>query len=234
MIDSLKKDKLIDRDYFRFVLQILTVQEELRKLGRLETDLVNRWQRVLNQIDLVTYKKGEFVYFAKKKKIITRVKELLNEDRSLKLNKDLGNLFGYPNCCIEHFIKNIDLMIKEEDFLLRKKTITQHSQNNFSWLMNNFTDFPLILHNNCAYNCQKSINLAKKHSQLIKSFNKDIHKKIKSENIGVLVIDERKEKHSFFTNFNLVNKKIVVEDDNRKKTYFNTSDPDLKIYRFRE
>ncbi|MGM0439079.1 MAG: DUF483 domain-containing protein [Patescibacteria group bacterium] len=226
-----ENNELINHNYFRFLLQIITVQEEIRKLGRLETNLY-RWKKVLKKMDLVVFEKDNFLYFAKEKEIIKKVKSILNGKQFLKQNKELGYLFGYPNCCINHFIKNIDLMIEEKNFTLKRKTISKHSQNNFPWQMNNFTKFSLTLHHNCSYNCQKSLDLAKKYSHLMKSFNQEIFEKAKSESIGVVIISKENKRHGFLKKAKLNNHKVVVENDNSKKELLNLIDADLKAYQF--
>lgn len=233
MVDLLKKvDKNIKQvspAYFRFLLQIRTVEEDLRELGRLEV-FPSRSKQLLEQLGLKTCFCGDYLLFSKKEKTIKEAKESLNSSENSEwTNRKLGNLFGYPDCCIEHFNKNIDLMIAEEDLRLKIKTISKHTSGKISWLLNNFTYFSFTIHHNCSYNCEKSIEKAKKYSHLINKFSKKTHKKAEEKSKGVLVVDEVGNKSTFFKKYKKENGKIFIGRGGQKEIPENEN---LKTYIF--
>lgn len=91
-----------------------------------------------------------FVYFAKeeKKALLAAYYEQLGNDL------DLGRMLGYPECCVEFFVKNFS----EKNFDLQ-----HHPTNPYTNLSQRDQDYVLLSHFPCSSECPESITLAKKY-----------------------------------------------------------------------
>lgn len=111
-----------------------------------------------------------FVYISKNKQKAIKARDYEAEND----HKKLGSLLGYPNCCIDFFIKhNKQEYKKDYDY---KNPILKNS-NDFNYLTNIFKrnkDITLLNHFPCSLNCKNSIRLAKKHLDIIKKYNKKL------------------------------------------------------------
>ena len=88
-------------------------------------------------------------------------------------HKEVGLLLGYPLCCIDFFIKH-----KEEQSIAKNdyiEPILNNSQGNiFPFYTNIFKkqfDVTLLNHFPCSLKCESSIELAKKHLEIIKKYD---------------------------------------------------------------
>ena len=68
-----------------------------------------------------------------------------------KLNQKLGELFGYPQCCIEEFLK-----FEGNDYVMN----SHNNSKKFNFLLNNIIPERIISHFPCSYGCKESIKLA--------------------------------------------------------------------------
>ncbi len=70
----------------------------------------------------------------------------------------LGELLGYPSCCIQYFIVN---------FNPQKTNLSLPATNPWTNLSKRESDFVLLSHFPCQSNCHKSIQLAQQYYQVI-------------------------------------------------------------------
>ncbi len=129
-----------------------------------------------------------FVYISKdeQKAWLAAYYELMNSD------KELGLLLGYPSCCVDFFCRNFnkrDPGFNKNNASFNKNN-TNFNKNGAGFNKNNtnlqlppknlFTnltkreqDLVLISHFPCSSDCPKSIELAKKHLQVIYAVDKE-------------------------------------------------------------
>ncbi len=128
--------------------------------------------------DINSKEKGYlFVYIAKNKEIAERAKESEKNNE----HRELGILLGYPECCSEFFEKNYkEESEKENDFTLASLKNSDGFQ--FPFYANigaRHFDLTLLDHFPCNYNCKDSIELAKKHLEIIEKDDKEAAEIIK-------------------------------------------------------
>ena len=85
------------------------------------------------------------------------------------LTRELGNLFGYPDCCIDFYVQCWRDHIfnppkwneKEPNYVFYSYKNTKN-KNKINFLLNNRSVYRLISHFPCSYECKKSLDFAKK------------------------------------------------------------------------
>ncbi len=118
------------------------------------------------------------------------------------LQKKIGILFGYPECCINEYIRfsETDFFNKfmknnndQPNFLINSYKNTENKFK-FNYLLNNISSKRLISHFPCSYECNKSIVIA----QTILDHNSENRKKNITNNLkkSIWVIDENNFSHS--------------------------------------
>jgi hypothetical protein len=129
----------------------------------------------------------------------------LNEDYSKSLrdadeSKDdvkFGKMLDYPECCIKKVseARNVPSLIEAFHYLQENKRY-----NVWTWPIAMIGDASLLVHYPCSTKCKESMDIAKKHFQLIKKYApKSIiervekhHSSIYSLNNGIICIHEKK------------------------------------------
>ncbi|MBW2966020.1 DUF483 domain-containing protein [Candidatus Woesearchaeota archaeon] len=110
-----------------------------------------------------------FVYISKdeEKAMLSNIHETENNHR------ELGILLGYPQCCIDFFIKHEPEQSKEKNDYI--KPILNNSEGyEFPFQNNIFIkdfDITLLNHFPCSLNCQNSLELAKIHLNIIRKYD---------------------------------------------------------------
>lgn len=106
-----------------------------------------------------------FVYISKdeKKAAMADILEYRNDHRGL------GLLLGYPSCCVDFFVKNEPVRSKlDNDYVIpaleNSKGIRYPFYTN---IIKRSIDITLLNHFPCSFNCEKSIEIAKKNLSLI-------------------------------------------------------------------
>ena len=107
---------------------------------------------------------GHFIfYISQSKEKAQKTKELEAQNK----HKELGISLGYPECCSEFFQNNFT----EQEPDLTLKTLNNSQGNKFPFYTNiaaRHLDISLLFHFPCSFNCEESVNLAKKHLEIIK------------------------------------------------------------------
>jgi len=139
------------------------------------------------------------IYISKDKNKVTFLKLL--EDKND--DKAIGELLGYPKCCIEFFMENKDNQQKlQNDYILPALNNSQGFEFPF---YNNYAvryfDITLLSHFPHSFNCKDSIEIAKNNLQCIRKHSNDLatkfEKMLKSpvlytENQGVFMFRDYK------------------------------------------
>ncbi len=180
------------------LVQVLTVKEGFRSLGRIESeDDIDFWERYSSNIGLTTFKRGtdrDRVLFVHRgdidiEKVIRHHFKAGSGDGID--NNFLGDLYGYPKCCIDHFNDNSDIMIHSKDDELKLKTIYPLEESIVSPYLNNFVG-GFISHLVCSYRCEESLAIGKRNSEMIRSFSREFHNEAMRMVRGCLVLADRK------------------------------------------
>jgi hypothetical protein len=141
---------------------------------------------VLSKENFISKKFDGSLFISKKKDYIERaiyLTKLQGETNKHDIYvKELGNLLGYPDCCAEAFVKRFKT---DQDYFKIKYT------GKLSWLLNVFSPTPLVVHFPCSGKCAKSIELAQKMFNHIKSINPEFAKDIEClSKMKVLIIND--------------------------------------------
>lgn len=129
-----------------------------------------------------------FVYVSKDKEKAEEAKKLEAENK----HKEFGILLGYPECCAEFFEKHYDEESKKQnDFTL--STLKNSDGFQFPFYTNiapRHFDIALLNHFPCNFNCKDSIELAKKHLEIIQKHDKEAAEVIKGMLKGAIIYTE--------------------------------------------
>ncbi len=68
----------------------------------------------------------------------------------------LGKLYGYPDCCIKHFIK----LDSHNDIFAEIIHTLKNTKGNLNFYLNKYSGYKIISHIPCSFNCEKSIEIA--------------------------------------------------------------------------
>ncbi len=129
-----------------------------------------------------------FVYVSKDKELAERAKTLERENR----HREFGILLGYPECCAEFFEEHYkEESKKQNDFTLASLKNSDGFQ--FPFYTNigaRHFDIALLNHFPCNLNCEHSIELAKKHLEIIEKHDIEAAEIIKGMLKGAIVYTE--------------------------------------------
>lgn len=136
----------------------------------------------------------------------------------------VGKMLGYPSCCIDFYVKNIELASKlySGDFSIlsfsSRKLLRVYA--NFPIWTNNLIRFfenSLISHFPCSYNCPKTVALAKKYRKVLaKSTIIDVEGII--ESMKTLILYSQQEGVLRFMDFYIKDKTITYNPCEIKTT----------------
>ncbi len=167
----------------RALLNVLTVKESDRDLGRIEEkDDIFFWERYSHNLGLKTLrhdiKEDKFLFIARNEDCI---KKAIYHHFKAKSghgfdNIVLGKLYGYPKCCVNHFNKGFKMMMEKKDAEFKLNTIRESKTRFFSPYINNFIG-GFITHHVCSYQCEETIKIGKRNSEIIKKYSEKFHQK---------------------------------------------------------
>jgi len=129
-----------------------------------------------------------FVYVSKDREKAEKAKELENDGK----HKELGVILGYPFCCSEFFEKHFSEESKRQnDFTLA--ALKDSDGFKFPFYTNvasRHFDVNLLNHFPCNFNCEMSIELAKRHLEVVKSHDKEAGEIIEGMLKGAVIYTE--------------------------------------------
>lgn len=118
-----------------------------------------------------------FVYISKdeRKAAMASMFELKND------NRGLGMILGYPECCVSFFLRNEPVRSKlDNDYVectLENSKLTDPNKVRYPFFTNvskRDIDYVLISHFPCSFNCEKSIEIAKKNYSIINTIDPNL------------------------------------------------------------
>ncbi len=184
-----------------YLNELIAIETGLKKVARQfveEKDILEylRFTKRRN-LKFVFWKEKNYFYISKKKELARKVMKIEKKISGMNLNqnnfekislliKNLGELFGYPRCCINFFINC--LKNKEPNYVFYSYLNTK--SNKISFLLNNLSVYRLISYFPCSYECKESLNFATK---LFKNLPRE--QKIKTEEAlkrDILIWNEEK------------------------------------------
>ena len=134
----------------------------------------NKWK--CTKDDIIHLKKNNIYFYISKQNSL--IDKLIKYDKVLNIKK-IGKMLHYPTCCINKFNKNVEHNCYSEQELLVSAYDYSKNKMQFPFYLNYGTfGKTLILHYPCAYNCKKSIDLAKINLSLVKKVSFEFYKKI--------------------------------------------------------
>lgn len=247
-------NKAFEKFYFDFYVS--TVKENLRKLGMLgffSRARIEAYQTQAEKQGLVTQihkanpgdPTGQWLlYFSKSSDIAKEAIKLSHSKNQewLKKNRKLGELYEYPKCCIDFFIRISSNLAPAErrEFDYLKKTLDSSLKLSFDRtietklpsITNRFTLNPFVFHVPCSFNCKETIRLTKNHIALAQKINSLITRQIlKNLKAVVLITDDSavsiagyklKKREVFFKKEDL-KKALLLEEKIRQYIYRLTS-----------
>lgn len=160
--------------------EIIAVKEDLKPVSRFrgydksEADYLKRIcngkgikvQNVISSNYRTNARKlGFYTYVSKSNELIERAKEVDPAINKRGSHLELGKLLGYPECCIKNFLKLSESGGGENKYI---KRVMDFRLNQFL----NTSNFYLISHLPCSYECEETIRYANKMLDLLKSYDK--------------------------------------------------------------
>ena len=136
-----------------------------------------------------------FMYISKEQSKTEQAKQL----EAQKKHKELGILLGYPECCSEFFQKHSQNQEKTtNDYILPAYNNSQGYKFPFhNNIIARYFDYTLLNHFPCNFNCNKSIELAKKHLEIIQKHNPQLVNEIQKILKSVALFTEYSGKYLF-------------------------------------
>ena len=113
-----------------------------------------------------------FVYISKdeEKAVLANCYEVKNN------HAQLGNILGYPKCCVKFFAKHEPMRSKlDNDYVL--PALENSEGKNFPFYNNILLrnqDITLLNHFPCSFNCEESMDLARKHLVALRKQNNQL------------------------------------------------------------
>jgi len=111
-----------------------------------------------------------------------------NKSKLLKLlenkndDKAVGELLGYPECCVEFFLKNTEKQQKlQNDYIM--PALNNSKDFKFPFYSNyaiRYFDITLLSHFPHNFECEESIKIAKKNLELIRKYSEELANKFES------------------------------------------------------
>lgn len=162
---------------------------------------------------------GYFLVFISKESLISK------NDFSDIDDEKLGELLGYPHCCNEFFVRNIQEAKKYNmDYV---PLILKNEQMQAPFYTNNlirYFGYSLISHFPCSYHCEKSIEIARANLKILEENAPDIAERLKeklksfviyTENNGIFYSNRYKKEKSN-SGLNIVFKDIYASNSESK------------------
>jgi len=189
------------------LITILAIKEDIKPIGRidcfLEKDLdfyiekmrnFSLYYKIVSKSENVKSEKvKKHIYFSKYKKNKEKINRLIklykggnyNNETFAKANKEMGKIYGYPNCCINWFIdflsnwfieneKSKIKLIEPSHSLIILKILSNSKVNLFDKVVNCCQNDNPISHLPHSFKCRKSINIGRENLKILKKYNKEL------------------------------------------------------------
>lgn len=100
---------------------------------------------------------------------ISRSADLAREAKTADYLNDhemLGRALGYPECCIQFYLKHKDAITEDDDYvrLALKQSKTRHPELN---VLARYFDVTLLSHFPCSFDCSASLQIALRHLETL-------------------------------------------------------------------
>jgi len=186
------------------LITILAIKEDIKPIGRidcfLEKDLdfyiekmrnFSLYYKIVSKSENVKSEKvKKHIYFSKSKKDKEKINRLIklykggnyNNETFAEANKEMGKIYGYPDCCINWFIdflmdwlsKNSINLVEPEHDLIILKILSNSKGNLFNKAINCCQNDNPISHLPHSFKCRKSIIIGKENLKILKKYNKEL------------------------------------------------------------
>ena len=156
-----------------------------------------------------------FVYLSKDEETIHKAMEWEGKDIQFRKDRELGELLGYPKCCIKSYIETQNK--RTHNFNIEAYISTK---NEFNYLINSFlilTPFHLISHFPCSFECPESKKYAERILNVVKKENFLFSKEIETYLKLPMICFEHESNSNKVTSFVLFHGKI--NEDSIKYNY---------------
>jgi len=114
-------------------------------------------------------------------------------------DKAIGELLGYPKCCVDFFMENMEKQQKiQNDYILPALDNSQGFK--FPFYTNyaiRYFDITLLSHFPHSFYCEESINIAKKNLECIEKYSKELANKFETMLQGPVLYTENNGVFSF-------------------------------------
>jgi len=124
-----------------------------------------------------------FVYISKDE----QTSRLAKFYESVRNDERLGQMLGYPRCCIDFYLKNYNKAVEIGD---EYSPFTLANSSSFPFETNNmlrFFDIALITHFPCKFDCDESLDMANARLECIRRYNPDIARYIEDALKGPVI-----------------------------------------------
>lgn len=212
-------------DHKKYIIaSVVNVKKGFRKVGRIEVSsekALEEWNDICSLMRLETFKdieedNGDLVLFYSKNRddLLNAVDLHKNDEDYIDPNKTLAHFYGYPNCCADHFSKNLEVVINHGDRELKFRTLKKESPGVYNVKMNNFWGAEFVQHHVCSFKCKKSLEIAKKKAKILKAVDRDFYKKlIDMRNVCIIYNEQNKKKIVIEDGFRVASQGVILDKD---------------------
>ena len=196
------------------------------------------YANIVKKVSINYPEQGLYHIYISKDKNKTKFLKLLENKND---DKAIGELLGYPKCCVDFFIKNKEKQQKiQNDYIL--PALNNSDGFKFPFYTNyaiRYFDITLLSHFPHNFHCEQSIKIAKTNFGIIKKYSNDLSNKFENmlknpvlytENNGVFLFKNHRLKDNILEFNNIIstinnelydklnqNKKIEIIDKNKIK-----------------
>ncbi len=190
------------------ILNMLTVAQDLRRLGRIEifdnrpslSDLIGMAEGFGLKTSHYYINDRTDLLFSKDEEILEKAKDLhLNATEPVESNRTLGGFYNYPECCVQYFIDNLQHKLEEKkknkNYDLMQETILGVKGDELPYWLNTFPGGnKFFFHLTCSYEgCKKTREIAERNSELMKKYDLADWERMRGGNLTTLKLEDGRE-----------------------------------------
>lgn len=218
-------DNILIAENINVLIALLTVKKNIRPVGRIECYSKKELDSFLEKIkdfslhckiidksdDVKNKEVKMHIYFSKNKQNKEKIDKLVeldekgsyNDETFAKMNKEMGKIYNYPDCCIDWFVdfllnwfsenKKSKIKLIEPNYgSISLKVLSNSKGNSFNKAVNCCQNDSPLLHIPHSFKCRKSISIGKESLKILKEHNKELFLRYQKYLSGAFKIYENK------------------------------------------
>lgn len=213
------------------IASVVSVAKGFRKVGRIEVcseEKLKEWKDICLSMGFKVETNREIekesgvllLFYSKNSDYLDRVVNLHKNFADYEsVNQKLADFYGYPKCCADHFIDNIEVIIEHGDDELKFRTLENEDSGVYDVRMNNFSGGEFAAHQVCSFRCEKSFEIAKRNSEILKNIDSNFHKKVIDYHTVCIICNRENGKRTLIHNGFIYDGEVIsIDVNNRSRT----------------